>query len=89
MAHVINSRALTGEKPCIYNGNSRAVNARLRNFQYDRTGATDLLPLRNVYCPALEGPWKLRSRDIGEKAKQKKNARNNAKCSKRFQFFMQ
>ena len=30
------------------------VNARLRNFQYDRTGATDLLPLRDVYCPALE-----------------------------------
>ena len=27
-------------------GNSRAVNARLRNFQYARSGATDLLPLR-------------------------------------------
>ena len=50
MSHVINSRALTGEKQ----GNSRAVNARLRNFQYDRTGATDLLPLRDVYCSALE-----------------------------------
>ena len=35
-------------------GKSHAVNARLRNFQYDRTGATDLLPLRDVYCPALE-----------------------------------
>ena len=34
--------------------NSRAVNARLRNFQYDRTGATDLLPSRHVYCQALE-----------------------------------
>ena len=31
------------------------LNARLRNFQYDRTGATDLLPLRDVYCLALEG----------------------------------
>ena len=30
-------------------------------------------------------PWKLRSRDIGEKAKQN-SARNNAKCSKIFQF---
>ena len=34
--------------------NSRPVYARLRNFQYNRTGATDLLPLRDVYCPALE-----------------------------------
>ena len=30
-------------------------------------------------------PWKLRSRDIGEKAKQN-SARNNAKCSKCFKF---
>ena len=36
-------------------GNSRDVNARLRNFQYERTRATDLLPLRDVFCPALEG----------------------------------
>ena len=35
-------------------GNSRVVNARLRNFQYDRTGTTHLLPLRDMYCPALE-----------------------------------
>ena len=53
MSHVINSRALTGEKPCIH-GNSRADNSRLRNFQYDRNGATDLLPLGDVYCVALE-----------------------------------
>ena len=33
---------------------SRAVYARLRNFEYDRTGATDLLPLRDVYYLALE-----------------------------------
>ena len=33
--------------------------AQLRNFQYDRTGATDLLPLRDMYCSALErSPWK-------------------------------
>ena len=25
----------------------------LRNFQYDRTGATDLVALRNVYCPGI------------------------------------
>ena len=49
MAHVINSRTLTGEK-----GNSRTVNARLRNFQYDRTGAIILQPSRDLYCPALE-----------------------------------
>ena len=24
------------------------------NFQYDRTGVTDSLPLLDVYCPALE-----------------------------------
>ena len=47
--------------------------------------ATDFLPLRDVYCSALEGA--LRSRDI-DKAKQN-SARNNAKCSKCFQFFMQ
>ena len=34
--------------------NSRAVNARLCNFQYARTGATELLPSWDVYCPALE-----------------------------------
>ena len=85
MSHVINSRALTGEKPCInkIQGNSRTINARLRNFQYVRTGATDLLPLR--ICTAWpqneHSQWKLRSRTIGEKAKQT-SARNNAKCNK-------
>ena len=58
-----------------------AVNAWLRNFQYDRTGATDMCtgPPQNEH-----NSWKLRSRDIGEKAKN--SARNNAKCSKCFQF---
>ena len=32
-------------------GNSHAVNARLRNFQYGHTGAADLLPLRDVILP--------------------------------------
>ena len=34
--------------------NSRAVIARQSNFQYVHTGATDLMPLRDVYCQALE-----------------------------------
>ena len=57
------------------------------NFQYDRTGATDFLMVLDVYCPVLvrHSPWKLRSRDIAKKAKQS-SARNNAKCSKFFQF---
>ena len=33
---------------------SHAVNARLHNIQYARTGATELLSSRDVYCPALE-----------------------------------
>ena len=51
-------------------GNSRAVNARILNFQYDRPGATDLS--RDVYCPALEWAYfvEIASRDIGEKVKQ-------------------
>ena len=58
MPHVINSRALTSEKPCITKAiHARAVNALLRNFQYGRTGATDLLALRDVYFPALERAW--------------------------------
>ena len=44
MSHVINSRALTGEKPSINKAIHALFNALLRNFQYDRTGATDLLP---------------------------------------------
>ena len=44
---------------------------------------------RHEMCSALpqneHSPWKLFSRDIGEKAKQN-SARNNAKCSKCFQF---
>ena len=50
----MNSRALTGEKPCI----NKAIHALLMhgytNFQYARTGVTELLPSRDVYCPAPE-----------------------------------
>ena len=40
-----------------------------------------------MFCPPLNehSPWKFHWRDIGEKAKQN-SARNNAKCSKCFQF---
>ena len=57
--HFINSRALTGEKPCI----NKAIHTllthgymatRLHNFQYDRTGAINLMPLRDAYCLAQE-----------------------------------
>ena len=52
--HVINSRALTGEKPCI----KKAIHGPLMqgyvNFHYACTGTTELLPSRDVYCPALE-----------------------------------
>ena len=87
MPHVINSNALTGEKPCI----NKAIHALLMHGY-----ATFNMPVpgphnccRHEMCIARplneHSTWKLRSRDIGEKAKQK-SARNNAKCSKRFQF---
>ena len=87
MPQVINSRALTGKKPCI----NMAIHALLMHgyatFNMPVSGPQNYChhemctarPL-NEHCP-----WKLRSRDIGEKAKQN-SARNNAKCSKCFQF---
>ena len=54
MPHVINSRALTGEKPCINKAIHALLMHGLRSVQYARTGATELLPSRDVYCPALE-----------------------------------
>ena len=87
MSHVINSRALTGEKPCI----NKAIHALLMHGYVTlnmnvpgphiccRNDMSTAWPL-NDHCP-----WKLRSRDIGEKARQN-SARNNAKCSKCFQF---
>ena len=82
MSHVINSRALTGEKPCI----NKAIHALL---MHGYATFNMIVPGPQICChygmcsarPQNEhSPWKLRSRDIGEEAKQN-NARNNAKCS--------
>ena len=87
MPHVINSRALTSEKPCI----NKAIHALL---MHGYATFNVLVPGPPICCryemytvrPYNEhSPWKLRSRDIGENAKQN-SARNNAKCSKCFQF---
>ena len=72
MSHVINSRTLTGEKPCI----NKAIHALLMHGY-----ATFNMPIpgphnccRHEMCSARplseHSPWKLRSRDISEKAKQ-------------------
>ena len=82
MPHVINSRALTGEKPCI----NKAIHALLMHGY-----ATFNMPVqgphnccRHEMCSARplneHSPWKLRSRDISDMAKQN-SARSNAKCS--------
>ena len=47
MSYVINSLALTDEKPCI----NKAIHA-LRNFQYDRTGATDFAAVTRCVLPS-------------------------------------
>ena len=87
MPHVINSRALTGEKPCI----NKTIHALL---MHGYATFNMLVPWPQKCCrhemcstrPNNEhSPWKFHSRDIGEKAKQN-SARNNAKCSKCFQF---
>ena len=85
MPRVINSRALTGKKPCIY----KAIHALLMhvyaNFNMPVPGPQTCC--RHEMCTARpqneHRPWKLRSRDISEKAKQN-SASNNAKCSKCF-----
>ena len=87
MPHVINSRALTGEKPCI----NKAIHALLMHgyatFNMLVSGPQNCC--HHEMCTARpkneHSPWKLRSRDIGEKAKQN-SARNNTKCSKCFHF---
>ena len=72
MPHVINCRALTGEKPCI----NKAILALLMHDY-----ATFNMPVpgphnccRHEMCSARplneDSPWKLRSRDISERAKQ-------------------
>ena len=87
MSHVINSRELTGEKPYI----NKAIHALLMHgcATFNMFVPGPQICCRYEMCtgrPQNEhSPCKLRSRDIGEKAKQN-NARNNAKCSKCFQF---
>ena len=48
MSHVINSRALTGEKLCI---NKAIHDARVCDFQYDCTGATDFAAITRCVLP--------------------------------------
>ena len=68
-------------------GNSRAVNARLRNFQYVRTGATDLLPLRDVYAPGTTMSI-IRGNYVREASVKRRNktVQEITYCSKCFQF---
>ena len=86
MLHVINSSALTGEKQCI----NKAIHALL---MHGYATFNMIVPELHICCRYEistarsyneHSPWKLRPRDIGEKAKQK-SARNNAKCIKCFQ----
>ena len=87
MSHVINSRALTGKKPCI----NKAIHALLMHgyATFNMIVPGSQICYRYVMCtsrPQKEhSQWKFRSRDIVEKAKQN-SARNNTKCSKCFQF---
>ena len=87
MPHVINSRALTGKKPCINKGIHALLMHGYATFNMFIPGPQNCC--RNEMCNARpwneHSPWKSRSRDIGEKGKQN-NAINNAKCSKCFQF---
>ena len=87
VSHVINSRVLTGEKPCI----NKAIHALLMHgyATFNMTIPGPQICCRYVLCtsrPYKEHcKWKFRSQDINENAKQN-SARNNAKCSKCFQF---
>ena len=83
MPHVINSLALTGEKPCI----NKAIHAVLTHgyatFNMFVPGPQICCRYEMYMSPALYNEnslWKLRARDIGEKAKQN-SSRNNAKAN--------
>ena len=87
MPHVINSLALTGKKPCI----NKAIHSLL---MHGYATLNMIVPGPQICCryemftaqPLNEhSPWKLRSRDFCEKAKQN-CTRNNVKCSKCFHF---
>ena len=88
MPHVNNSRVLTSEKPCINKGIHALLMHGYATFNMIVSGPKNCC--RHEICTAWpqneHSPWKLRSRDIGEKAKHN-SARNNAKCSKCFQFY--
>ena len=79
MSHVITSRALTGEKPCI----NKAIHALLMHgyATFNMTVPGPHNCCRHEMCSARpwneHSQWKLRSRDISEKANQN-SARNNA-----------
>ena len=87
MSNIINSRAFTGEKPCI----NKAIRALLMHgyATFSMIVPGPQISCRYKMCTArpknTHSPWKWRSRDSSEKAK-KKSARNNTKCSKCFQF---
>ena len=87
MAHIINSCALTGEKPCI----NKAIHALLMHgyATFNMTVPGPHICCRYMMCTSRpykeHSKWKFPSWDISEKAKQN-SARNNMKCSKLFQF---
>ena len=87
MSHIVNNRALMGEKPCV----NKAIHALLMHgyATFNIVVPGPKICCRYEMCTARpyneHSPWKLRSRDIGEKAKQNR-ARNNAKYNKCFQF---
>ena len=88
MWHVINSRALTGKKPCINKAIHMLLMHRYPTFNMLLQGPQNCCP--QEMCTALpqneHSPWKQRSRDIGEKAKQN-SARNHVKSSIFFNFY--
>ena len=87
MPHVINSRALTGEKPCI----NKAIHALLMHgyatFNMLIPGSQNCC--RHEMCTPCPRTSIVRGNSVRatsvKKAKQN-SARNNAKCSKCFQF---
>ena len=83
MSHVINNRALTSENPRINNAIHALLMHSYATFNMIVPGPQFAAVTR--YVLPGPSPWKLRSRDIGEKAKQN-SARNIAKCTKYFQF---
>ena len=88
MLHIINSRALTGEKPSINKAIHTLFMHCYATFNIRVPGPQNCC-CREMYTARTwneHSPWKLCSRDIGEKAKQN-SARNNMKYSKCFHFY--